>query len=125
MKTISRQIGRPHDLYIDRFAASLYVYGREPEECERMEHILKNNALYIWVEVDPLLALKRVSQDKIDAFKITPEVQMKTRELFMEYFEKHSVIPVLTVNGDTPVDVPELLRRIDEFNEVGMYRRHR
>lgn len=113
IKRTCREMGRHHDLYIDRFAASLWVYGREPEECRTLEEMVKSRAIYIYLALDPIVAWVRESVEKKKAYKISEDTVRQTVDNFNYYFTHICILPVIVVNSEKPVDVPRLISKIE------------
>jgi thymidylate kinase len=117
IKRTCREIGRHHDLYMDRFSASLWVYGREAYECLKLEEMLEDRAIYVYISVDPDIAWKRESEEKKKVYKISEQVFRQTLENFDYYFTNICILPVLVIDGDKPIDIPEVLDRLGRIHD--------
>jgi hypothetical protein len=67
--------------------------------------------------VDPDLAWKRESDEKKKVYKISEQVFRQTLENFDYYFTNICILPVIVVNGDTQIDIPDLLGRIGQLHK--------
>lgn len=113
IKKRCRQIGRHHDLYIDRFSASLWIYGREIEECLALEDMVKTRAVYVYLTIDPDVAWSRESNAKKQTYKISEDTVRQTLDNFRNYFTHYCTLPVVTVDTTGKVDIDQLLARIE------------
>ena len=118
IKKTCREIGRHHDLYIDRFAASLWVYGREEAECLDVEDMVKDRALYIYLTIRPEVAWARESEDKKKVYKISETTVIQTLANFDYYFKNICQLPVIVVNSENPINVLRLLEKIERVHNA-------
>jgi len=118
MKKTCRRIGKHHDIYIDRYSASLWVYGRELNECLELERMILSRGLYIYLVVDEDVAWKREADSKKETYHITKEVVAQTKAGFEEYFTKHCLLPVIVRDSSTLIDSEALIREIEVIHEA-------
>lgn len=120
IKKVCRSIGRPHDVYIDRYSASLWVYGRDIEECLSLEKLISSRGLYIYLTLPLEIAWKRESDAKKSTYNITKDLLAKTEGMFNQYFTEHCTLPVIVRNSSSPIDCINLLEEIDHVHEERM-----
>jgi len=118
LKKTCREMGRHHDIYIDRYSASLWVYGRDISECIKLEQMIKDRGIYIYLTVDQEIAWSRESDSKKLIYGITKEVVEKTRVMFETYFEEHCILPVIIKDNTWSVNIVELVREIEAIHEA-------
>lgn len=120
MKKTCRRIGKHHDIYIDRFSASLWVYGRELEECLKLERMIQSCGVYIYLTVDPEIAWQREADSKKDTYHITRETVERTRIGFQKYFTEYCILPVIVRDSSTLIDSEALIKEIEVVHEARM-----
>lgn len=120
IKKTCRSMGRPHDVYIDRYSASLWVYGRNINECLKLERLISQRGLYIYLTLPLEVAWSRESEAKKKTYNITKDLIGKTELMFTQYFTEHCLLPVIVRDSSAPIDCLELLKEIDHVHEERM-----